>query len=92
MTWKQTSVFPRHVLSESCNFIVPLLNRGRRESRAPTAPAAPCAMGRQERTRFWQVQPRHPGFPRAMALRLIRALPGERPLLSPLPSPHRQGG
>src|SRR5262245_44657509 len=26
-----------------------------------------------------------------MALRLIRALPGERPLLSPLPAPHRQG-
>src|SRR5262245_64205315 len=25
-----------------------------------------------------QVQPGHPGFPRAMALRLIRALPGER--------------
>src|SRR5262245_57883947 len=26
-----------------------------------------------------------------MALRLIRALPGERPFLSPLPSPKRQG-
>jgi hypothetical protein len=28
-----------------------------------------------------QVQPRHPGFPRAMVLRLIRALPGERRFL-----------
>src|SRR5438128_8562935 len=33
-----------------------------------------------------QVPPRHPGFPRAMALRLIRALPGERPFLPPLPA------
>src|SRR3979490_3108565 len=36
-----------------------------------------------------QVQPRHPGFPHAMALRLIRTLPGERRLLSPLPPQHR---
>jgi len=40
----------------------------------------------QQRTRVWQVQPRHPGFPRAMALRLIRALPGERPVLPPSPT------
>src|SRR5438128_4626267 len=33
-----------------------------------------------------QVPPRHPGFPRAMALRLIRALPGKRPFLPPLPA------
>src|SRR5947199_995887 len=31
-----------------------------------------------------QVQPRHPGFPRAMALRLIRALPGEAAFLAPV--------
>src|ERR1700704_7160216 len=36
-----------------------------------------------------QVQPRHPGLPHAMALRLIRALPGERRFLSPLPCQHR---
>src|SRR5690349_24952610 len=34
-----------------CTFIVPLSDRGRREGRAPTAPAAPCAMGSKERTR-----------------------------------------
>src|ERR1700756_1655451 len=59
-------------------------DRGRRESRAPTAPAAPCAMVVKESTRVRQVQPRHPGFPRAMVLRLIRTLPGERPFLPPL--------
>src|SRR5437764_13207725 len=31
-----------------------------------------------------QVQPRHPGFPRAMVLRLIRALPGEAAFLAPV--------
>src|SRR5262245_31989578 len=64
----------------------PLLNRGRRESRALAAPAAPCAMVAKERTRIRQVQPRHPGFPRAMALRLIRALPGEAAFLAPVVS------
>ena len=63
--------------------------KGRRESRAPTAPAAPCAK-RKQRTRVVQVQPRHPGFPHAMVLRFIRALPGERRFLSPLPT--RTGG
>src|SRR3954454_4269917 len=68
---------------ELFEFVVPLFDRGCRESRALTAPAAPCAKKKQ-RTRIKQVQPRHPDFPRAMALRLIRALPGERRLLSPL--------
>jgi hypothetical protein len=31
-----------------------------------------------------QVQPGHPGFPRAMVLRLIRALPGEAAFLAPV--------
>src|ERR1700752_1422749 len=70
------------------------LERGRRESRAPTAPAVPCAKVVKESTRVeLQVQPRHPGFPRAMALRLIRALPGEAASLAPVAagSLHRRG-
>ena len=78
------------------HFAVPLLNRGRREGRAPTAPVDPvrgstrASRAPKRSGKTLQVQPRHPGLPRAMALRLIRALPGERPLLSPLPAPHRQ--
>jgi hypothetical protein len=35
--------FSQRVSLECCQFVVPLLKRGRRESRTPTAPAAPCA-------------------------------------------------
>jgi hypothetical protein len=63
----------------------PPSNRGRRESRALTAPAVPCAKVVKESTRVeLQVQPRHPGFPRAMVLPLIRALPGEAAFLAPV--------
>ena len=37
-----------------------------------------------------QVQPRQPGFPHAMFDDLLRALPGERRFLSPLPRQHGQ--
>src|SRR4029078_10577532 len=43
MTWMHESTFPRHDLPEVCNRVVPLSNRGRGESRAPTAPAASFA-------------------------------------------------
>jgi len=33
-----------------------------------------------------------PAFPAQWFGGLLRALPGERPFLSPLPSPHRQAG
>ncbi len=42
--FKQPKAFSRHDLPEFCNFVVPLLPKGRRESRAPIAPAAPRAM------------------------------------------------
>src|SRR5882724_3821800 len=42
--------------------------RGRRECRAPDAPAAACAMIVVERTRVSQVTPESPGIPRAMVL------------------------
>src|SRR5690348_4712795 len=41
-------VFPRHGLPELCNFVVPLSDRGRRESRALTAPAASGPKQRQD--------------------------------------------
>jgi hypothetical protein len=67
-----------------------------REQRAQGRPGAGGTRNRrvqwvvEKRTRISQVLPGHPGLPRATALRLIRDLPGERPLLPPLPSPHRQ--
>ena len=60
--------------------------RGRRECRAPDAPAAACAEVVVESTRVGQVTPESPGIPRAMVLRLIRDLPGDRALLPPSPA------
>jgi hypothetical protein len=82
--FKQPKAFPRRDFARVAPSRVPLSDRGRRESRAPTAPVAPCAKTAKECTRFIQVQPGHPGFPRAMVLRLIRALPGEAPFLAPV--------
>jgi hypothetical protein len=48
--------------------IPPSSIRGRRECRAPDAPAAACAMVVVERTRVSQVTPESPGIPRAMVL------------------------
>jgi hypothetical protein len=65
---------PREVLFD----FPPSPNRGRRECRAPDAPAAACAMIVVERTRVSQVTPESPGIPRAMVYGLSRALPGDR--------------
>src|ERR1700691_2712923 len=59
--------------------------RGRRECRAPDAPAATCAMGRVEGTRVSQVTPESPGIPYAMVYGLLRALLGDRAFLPPSP-------
>src|ERR1700704_5017089 len=59
--------------------------RGRRECRAPDAPAAARAMVVVERTRVSQVTPESPGIPRAMVYGLFRALPGDRAFLPPSP-------
>jgi len=42
--FKQPKAFPRQVFARVATSHCPLSDRGRRESRAPTAPAAPCAM------------------------------------------------
>lgn len=80
----------------SCN-IDPLLIRGRREGRAPDAPVDPVRCGTRasrvpEHTGkdYRYSRPRRPS-PRDVC-RLIRALPGERPLLSPLSRQHRPAG
>jgi hypothetical protein len=52
-----------------------LLIRGRRECRAPDAPAAARAMIVVERTRVSQVTPESPGIPRAMVLRFPSCSP-----------------
>ena len=71
----------------------PSSNRGRRESRAPTAPAAPCAMGSEKNAHGFDRYSRDiPAFPAQWLYGLLRALPGERPLLSPLPRQHGPAG
>src|SRR5712671_278505 len=54
--------------------IPPSSIRGRRECRAPDAPAAACAMVVVESTRVSQVTPESPGIPRAMVLTASFAL------------------
>src|SRR6478672_9315689 len=69
---------------ELCKFIVPLFDRGRRESRALTAPAAPCANGRKNAHGLDRYSRDIPAFPAQWLYGLLRALPGERRFLSPL--------
>src|ERR1700760_3112715 len=52
--------------------------RGRRECRAPDAPAAARAGVVVVSTRVSQVTPESPGIPHAMVYGLYRALPGDR--------------
>jgi hypothetical protein len=61
----------------------PSHNRGRRECRAPDAPAVLRAKARVARTQVVTVTPETPGIPRAMVYGLFRALPGDRALLPP---------
>ena len=61
----------------------PSHNRGRRECRAPDAPAVLRAKVRVARTQVVTVTPESPGIPRAMVYGLFRALPGDRALLPP---------
>jgi hypothetical protein len=59
--------------------------RGRRESRATTAPVAPCAKG--EHTGWnYRFSRNAPAFPAQWCYGFLRALPGERPLLPPSPA------
>ena len=62
----------------SANSLAPFEKRAQGKPGADCARSPMCVGVLQKCTRVKpQVQPGHPGFPRAMALRLIRALPGE---------------
>jgi hypothetical protein len=63
-----------------------LESRGRGECRALAAPMA--RLRKKCRRQEPQVQPRHPGIPRAMVGRLIRTLPGDRAVLPPSRTDH----
>src|SRR5262245_28767352 len=67
--------------SEFFHRTAPPRNRGRREDRAPAGTHGPRAT--KKHAAEPQVQPDTSGLPCAMVLRLIRALPGDRTLLSP---------
>src|SRR5438128_186935 len=72
---------------ELCNRIAPSVKRAQGKPGADCARSPMCVGVLQKCTRVKpQVQPGHPGFPRAMALRLIRALPGEAAFLAPVVS------
>src|SRR6202790_3467924 len=81
MTSRSRGVFSREV----CSLVRLPLKRGRRECRAPDAPASRVCNVVVERTRVRQVTPVSPGIPRAMVYGLYRALPGDRALLPPSP-------
>ena len=70
------------------NLVAPLLWKGRRESRALTAPVAPCAMVERNAHGLDRYSRDIPAFPAQWLYDLLRALPGERRFLSPLPSQH----
>jgi hypothetical protein len=72
---RHTSSFSRHEMPEFLNQTVPPRNRGRREDRAPAGTHGPRAA--KKHAAEPQVQPKSPGLPCAMVLRLIRDLPGE---------------
>ena len=65
-------------LREVFIYFPPSANEGRRECRAPDAPAAARAGVVVESTRVSQVTPESPGIPHAMVYGLYRALPGDR--------------
>ena len=83
------SAFSRRNTPEVCETFRPSWRRGRRESRAPTAPVDPV----RRSTRASRV-PKHtganyrysrdiPAFPTQWVYGLLRALPGDRALLPP---------
>ena len=68
----------RMFLREVCSLVRLPLKRGRRECRAPDAPASRVCNGSGRAHTRRQVTPVSPGIPRAMVYGLYRALPGDR--------------
>ena len=77
MTAERGFTFSRRDSPELCYPLPPSKIRGRREDRVRAAPAVPCAIAQESAHTSIQVQRRASGLPCAMALRLIRDLPGE---------------
>ena len=72
----------RNVDRPSCAELRPSKIRGRRECRAPAAPAALCAKTRSTQAKSLQVQHGQPGIPRASGFNgFLRALPGVHDVL-----------
>src|ERR1700761_2909207 len=69
------------------NSFAPLKTKGAGKDRVRAAPAVSCALMHKRMLHMSiQVQRKHSGLPCAMALRLIRALPGDPAFLSPSPA------
>src|ERR1700740_1110427 len=86
MTWRHTRLFPRPDLARVVPSRCPSPRRGRRESRALTAPASPCAMGRQNAHGFDRYSRDIPAFPAQWFDGLYVLSPGKRPFLPPFPA------
>ena len=69
--------FPRRIAPELLKILHPQEDRGRRECRMRAAPAVSCATCTKESAHEHTGQRRTSDIPCAMALRLIRGLPGE---------------
>src|SRR5215468_12779709 len=70
---------------ECCHLVVPPRSEGAGKAGRRLRPQSRVRRVLQKCTRVKpQVQPSHPGFPRAMVLRLIRDLPGEAAFLAPV--------
>jgi hypothetical protein len=70
---RHSFAFSRHDLPELCKNILP--RKGSRECRVHAAPAVSCAKLCEDTHTSIQVQRKHSGIPRAMALRLISRSP-----------------
>jgi hypothetical protein len=75
-------VFSRRDAPEACISFTLLQNRGRRESRAPIAPAVVRTKSARVDHRFNRITP---AFPARWCYGLLRALPGDRAFLPPSP-------
>jgi hypothetical protein len=86
-TTEQASALPRRLSPGVCHLVVPLLGRGRRESRAPTAPAVPCAkVDEKAHGLNYRYSQDIPAFPAQWLYGLYVLSPGKRPFLPPLPA------
>ena len=88
-TAEYAMAFSRRYAPEVCMSFHPPQNRGRREGRVAACTRGLTRNKELREARRPQVQAVTTGLPRAMVLRLIRALPGEPSRLPPSPREHR---